>query len=722
MKPSPHVVSLVCSFFHFSTHSSSPRPRRQRAVLAKARCLRRLRDWGFIGLLCLAPTIGSAAVNLPPNVARGWNEETLEAIRNDTPNPPAHARNLFSLSAAMYDAWAAYDSVSVGFIYHTKHTALDVESARREAISYAAYAILKERYSISKSASNTLASLSERLESLGYDPTFTSTDPSTPAGVGNAVAAAVSSWFINDGSRQLNNYKDVAPAQGGYAAVNSFLMTGLRGAFPFDVNHWQPLAIANGFDDNGLPNGPIQTFVDSHWIQVRPFALDRSDSSRPWIDPGPPPQLDGATDAAFKSSVISMIKASSELTPDDGEVLDASPASIGNNTLGSQDGKGHQRNPVTKQAYASNPVKRGDFARVVAEYWADGPNSETPPGHWNLLANQISDRPELTKRVGGTGPVVDDLEWYVKLYFSLNAALHDAACAAWSAKRYYDGWRPITAVRYLGGLGQSTDPFSASYNPRGLPLVPGYVELVTSETARAGGRHAGLPIGKVVIRAWAGSPADPRNQIGGVKWMLPGDWIPYQRANFVTPAFPGYISGHSTFSRAAASVLAAFTGSPFFPGGLGTFTANAGNFLSFEFGPSQQVQLQWATYYDAADQAGISRIWGGIHPPVDDFAGRKAGSICGKTAWVAAQKYFSGALLRPHVALDVDSTDSNQITVSYGTQRGWFYKLQSAPSLNGPYTDVSTEGFVRALNASSRFTTSTDAGQSYFRVQSSEQP
>ena len=77
--------------------------------------------------------------------------------------------------------------------------------------------------------------------------------------------------------------------------------------------------------------------------------------------------------------------------------------------------------------------------------------------------------------------------------------------------------------------------------------------------------------------------------------------------NFVTPPFPGYTSGHSSFSRAAAEVLAAVTGSPFFPGGLAAFVAAKNTFLTVETGPSATVELQWATYDDAADQAGLSR-------------------------------------------------------------------------------------------------------------------
>src|SRR5690606_32781503 len=106
-------------------------------------------------------------------------------------------------------------------------------------------------------------------------------------------------------------------------------------------------------------------------------------------------------------------------------------------------------------------------------------------------------------------------------------------------------------------------------------------------------------------------------------------WVPYQQPTFVTPAFAGYVSGHSTFSHASAEVLTAMTGSAHFPGGLGTWTVPAGSF-AFERGPERDVVLQWATYADAADQAGISRLYGGIHVRSDDLAGRVMGSACGR--------------------------------------------------------------------------------------------
>ena len=661
-------------------------------------------------------TLGAfTQVSATQSVARVWDEQILAAIRIDRPNPPVHARNLFHFSVAVYDAWAAYDPVATGYLFREKHPAADLAAARREAISYAAYRILSERYALSFNASTSLAALDAQMAALGYDKNNLSRDTATPAGVGNSVFATVSAWFLNDGARQAQVYADYPAGSGGYVSVNPYLVTGIAGTTAVDVNRWQPLAIANSFSQNGIPNGPLQSYVGAQWLGVRPFALARTDATQPWIDPGPQPRLGGMGDAQFRNEVVEVIRRSSELTPDDGVMVDISPGAFGNNTLGTNDGTGHPLNPATSLPYTANLVKRGDFTRVLAEFWADGPNSETPPGHWNTIANGVSDHPSLVKRLGGTGPVLDDLEWDVKLYFTLNAAVHEAACAAWSIKRFYDGGRPIAFIRYMGQVGQSTQPASPSYHPDGLPLVPGLIELVTTATAQPGERHANLPVGGIAILAWPGQPANPLTQHSGVRWILAWNWLPFQKASFVTPAFPGYISGHSTFSRSAAEVLTAITGSPFFPGGLGTHTAPAGTTLTFENGPSQPVELQWGTYSDAADQAGLSRLWGGIHVSVDDLTGRSVGSQCGQSAWALARKYFEGSLLTTSPALTIRQASPSQCELRFKTIRGVFYKTQSAPGLNQIFTDEGG-GFVQAVDSSKTLNDGIAGSQKYYRV------
>jgi uncharacterized protein DUF6851 len=572
------------------------------------------------------------------SVARVWDEALLDGIRRDVPAPTVHARNLFHTSAAMWDAWAAYDPKAEGYFVHEKLHADDVQAAREAAISYAAYRILLHRYSRAAGLQQTFDELAATMGALCYRIDDTSTGGDSPAALGNRIAAAVIAYGRNDGALEQTRYVDTS-----YKPVNDPLVVTEPGADMRDPNRWQPLALAQFVAQNGLPvPGNVQRFVGPQWGHVKGFALPPSPGGTP-IDPGPPPRL-GETDAAFERAAIDVIRDSGELDPSDGVTMDIGPGALGDNTLGTNDGDGHEVNPATGVRYASNVVLRGDFARVLTEFWADGPESETPPGHWNTIANAVSDSPGFVRRVGGSGPELDRLQWDVKLYFALNGAVHDAAVAAWGLKGHYDSVRPISMIRYLAGHGQSSDPSAPSYDPLGLPLVTGLVEVVTRGSSAPGQRHEDLAdhVGEIAIRVWQGNPEDPATQVGGVGWILATEWVPYQKPTFVTPAFAGYVSGHSTFSRAAAEVLTAFTGSPYFPGGMSEWRFPAGS-LTVEPGPSHEVTLQWATYYDAADQAGLSRLFGGIHIPADDFGGRRIGSECGKAAAALAMKYFEGS-------------------------------------------------------------------------------
>ena len=122
-------------------------------------------------------------------------------------------------------------------------------------------------------------------------------------------------------------------------------------------------------------------------------------------------------------------------------------------------------------------MPRGDYTRILAEFWADGPDSETPPGHWFVILNYVSDHPATVKQLGGTGPVLDDLEWDVKAYLVMAGGMHDVAVACWGTKGWYDYIRPISAIRYMSDQGQSSDPKGPSYHPDGIRLVPGLIEV-----------------------------------------------------------------------------------------------------------------------------------------------------------------------------------------------------------------------------------------------------
>jgi hypothetical protein len=588
------------------------------------------------------------------SVARLWNEQLLEAIRGDFARPTVHARNLFHVSGAMWDAWAAYDSQARGVIYDTHATAVDIEAARNEAISYAAYRLLIWRFAYSPSAAQTISRLKTHMQSLGYDPDFIGVGGNSPAALGNRIASAYIQLGLHDGSNEQNDYVNRF-----YEPVNEPLLPDLPGNPDItDPNRWQPLALDFFIDQSGnVIIGGFPEFLSPEWGEVWPFALRYRDLEfyprdgyTYWVyhDPGPPPYL-GVDTEEFRSTFEVVMLWSGLLDPADGEMIDISPAARGNNKLGTNDGSGYEVNPSTGAPYENQFVPAGDYYRVLAEFWADGPDSETPPGHWFTIANYVSDHPQTSKRLEGTGPPLNDLEWDVKVYLALAGAMHDVAIAAWGVKGWYDYIRPVSALRYMCDQGQSSYPLWTNYHPEGISIHPGSIEVITTASAAPGGHHEHLAgemdehIGKIAVNAWRGPEYidDPETDVAGVGWIRCEDWWPYQRPTFVTPPFAGYVSGHSTYSRAAAYVLTQLTGDEFFPGGLGEFEAPMNEFLVFEDGPSVDITLQWAKYYDAADECSLSRIYGGIHPPVDDIPGRLMGASIGRDAWELARQYFA---------------------------------------------------------------------------------
>lgn len=626
-----------------------------------------------------APDTEYPVVGLENSVARQWNDMLLESIRKDFARPTVHARNLFHVSMAMWDAWSAYDTGSCpvllgetldGFtcLFDGIATPADIDAARDTAITFASYRIMSHRFANSPNAALLQQGYDVHIAAQGMAPSFVSQDYSTgsAAALGNYIAQCVIDFGLQDGSNEANQYINTA-----YLPVNPPLIVEAPGNPDIaDYNRWQPLTLDIFIDQSGneIP-GETPEFLSPEWGQVTPFALDPADmvtytrdgfDYEMYHDPGAPPylQADGMGDSEYYKWGFAMDCIwSSHLDATDGVMWDISPASIGNRPTipaaladyptfydqinGGTAGSGHAMNPSTGAAYTPNMVPRADYARVLAEFWADGPDSETPPGHWFTLMNYVSDHPDVEKKYKGEGDALADLEWDVKGYLAMGGAMHDCAVTAWGIKGWYDYLRPVSAIRAMADLGQSSEPASASYDPAGLPLIPGYIELVEVGDALAG--PADENVGKIKIYAWKGHLYINNVDVdeAGVDWILAENWEPYQRPSFVTPPFAGYVSGHSTFSRAAAEVLTMLTGDEYFPGGLGEFVAPADEFLVFEDGPSVDVTLQWATYYDAADESGLSRIWGGIHPPCDDLPGRIMGEYIGVGAFTRAESYFS---------------------------------------------------------------------------------
>ena len=639
--------------------------------------------------------VGLTSAMAQHSVARQWNELLLDAIRNDFARPTIHARNLYHSAILMYDCWAVYDDQADNFFlgkerggYTIEFDSIpmpdDIRAAQEEAMSYALYRLLKHRFRRSPNGFETEIDLNNLMTELGYDRDMVSTDYSTgsPAALGNYLADQIITFGLTELCNEENDYENLF-----YEPLNSALAPQLPGNPEMtDPNHWQPLYLRVFIDQSGnvTPfNEP--EFLSAEWGTVIPFALQEEDlqvyekeGNEFWVyhDPGLPPYLDTTAargwDGLYEWNHTLVSVWSAHLDPSDSVMWDISPASIGNiqaypETLeehrdfydlveGGDPGIGHTMNPHTGQPYEPQMVPRADYARVLAEFWADGPDSETPPGHWFTILNYVNDHPEFEKRFQGQGEELDDLEWDVKAYFILGGAVHDAAIAAWGIKGWYDYVRPVSAIRFMADRGQSSDPDLPNYAPGGIPLLPDFIEIVEEGDELAGDENE--HVGKIKVYAWRGPDYidQPETDEAGVGWILAENWWPYQRPTFITPPFAGYISGHSTFSRAAAEAMTWLTGDEVVPGGMSEVVAKKNEFLVFEEGPSVDIVLQWATYRDASDQTSLSRIWGGIHPPADDIPGRLIGEVIGVDAFKYALPYFNLDVTDVEESLVIDAS------------------------------------------------------------------
>jgi len=675
----PNLASSGMSDTDHSNKSLSPIPN----LLTTCPCTFTLNNHGLMKknvllfFVCWMTSV--ACVQAQHSVARQWNEKVLEAISNDLARPTVHARNLFHTSLAMYDAWAVYsdsaDTYLLGKAVHGFENTLipvprptDVKKAQETAISYAVYRLIRHRFAKSSRAEFIFEDVDNFMVSLGLDPNYTNENyVCGPAAMGNYIAKIVIEYGLQDGSNEAGNYQSQY-----YMPVNPPMPVKGNGNPNFvDLNRWQPLQIDQIIDQSGNPiPGNTQISLSPEWGNVKPFALQDSEATiysrdgftyTVYHDPGPPAYLDTSAitpnSEEFKWNHELVSVWSSQLDPSDGVMWDISPASIGNTQHyptslaeyhdfydlenGGDNSAGRPLNPKTGLPYTPQVVLRGDYARVLAEFWADGPTSSTPPGHWFEIWNYVNDQPSLVRKWRGQGPELHALEWDVKSYLALGGAMHDAAITAWGIKGWYDSSRPVTALRGMAELGQSSDPSLPNYHPGGLKLIPGFVEIIEPGDTLAGANNEYL--GEVKLLAWRGPDyiSNPTNTVAGVGWVRAKYWWSYQRPTFVTPPFAGYISGHSTYSRTAAEVLTAITNDEYFPGGMGTFSCPRNQYLIFEDGPSESLTLQWATYRDASDQCSLSRIWGGIHPPMDDIPGRLIGMKIGPEAVAFAEQFFT---------------------------------------------------------------------------------
>ncbi|MYF38135.1 MAG: hypothetical protein F4219_05105, partial [Gammaproteobacteria bacterium] len=423
------------------------------------------------------------------SVARRWNEVLLAAIRNDYARPTVHARNLFHVSAAQYDAWAALvrnlDPDPKPWLLGAMEpiecpladlSPFDFDDADMEAaLSYASFRLIRHRFSKSPGHAQIIRDTQALMSFLDFDPAHQSTDytDGDAKALGNYIASCYQAYGEQDGANEDDDYKNKS-----YTPVNPALEPHEPGNPNIvDLNRWQPLQLESFIDQAGNLVDEPPEFLSPEWGSVDAFALTEAELTeysrageeyvyRVYHDPGTPPMIDGVLGDEYKWSHSLVSVWSSHLDPTVGrgaDVIDISPNGIGNITIdqypltfpehrnffaddGLDPGTGYAVNPVTGAPYEPQEVPLGDYTRVLAEFWADGPDSETPPGHWFVILNTVNEHPDSTRKLRGVGNDRTELEWDVISYFVLGGTMHDAAITAWSVKGWYDYVRPISSI------------------------------------------------------------------------------------------------------------------------------------------------------------------------------------------------------------------------------------------------------------------------------------
>ena len=281
------------------------------------------------------------------------------------------ARNLFHVLAAMHDAWAAFDPAVPGLLADTQAGQPGEDRLVRIAVGHAVIGVLCHRYALTNRDGLALLRFERTLRNAGLRDELTG-DDAAAADLGPRIAARIVQDAFEDGSNESGRYLDHT----GFRPVNQPIDPWQSGTVLADPDRWQPVIVY----------GRTQRTATPFWGQVRPFALDRARDGSPDLDPGPPQGLNEQDHPLIAAAIIGLILLSSRL-----------------------DGLGDD--------------PEADYGRVVAEYWEDGPATESPPGHWNLLALQAAARDGPDRDHAGR------VAWEIRLFVTLNAALHDAAIA-----------------------------------------------------------------------------------------------------------------------------------------------------------------------------------------------------------------------------------------------------------------------------------------------------
>ena len=213
----------------------------------------------------------------------------------------------------------------------------DRQLLREEAISFAAYRIIRHRFAASPDAAATMAEVDALMDSLGYDASNTSTDMSdgSAAAVGNRIAECYIDYGLQDGSNEANGY-----ANQHYLPVNPPIEPPKPGNPDIvDLDRWQPIKLANYVDQAGNVINSQPPALTPEWGAVLPFSLTDADKTtfnrdgfdyNVYHDPGAPPRAQGSDADLYKWAYTLVAVWSGHLDQDDGVMMDISPASNGN--------------------------------------------------------------------------------------------------------------------------------------------------------------------------------------------------------------------------------------------------------------------------------------------------------------------------------------------------------------------------------------------------------
>ena len=278
------------------------------------------------------------------SIAREWNEELLEAIRNDVPRPTVHSRNLFHSSVLMYDAWALFDANATTMFLGEEFNgydvpfegispAMDTESARAELMSYAVFRLFEHSFANSPNADITIPALEAQMDEMSYDPLFVSTDYSggSYAALGNYMAEQMIAYGLQDGANEAIDYVNM-----NYMPSNSPIILPLDIVdTQIDPNVWQPLAFGYSEVDGEVVPESVADFLSPYWGQVGGFALSEDDLEvfeingadfSVYHNPGPPFYIEDSDGDALEDPykwMHSLVASwSSHLDPSDGVMID----------------------------------------------------------------------------------------------------------------------------------------------------------------------------------------------------------------------------------------------------------------------------------------------------------------------------------------------------------------------------------------------------------------